>query len=64
MFHNCDNTALVEGAEVVLYFTCGRGPRGNVPGKLYLLNDAFILPTGAKFSISKREELQVSGGHS
>ena len=63
MYHNCDNPALVEGAEVVLYFVCGRGPKGMVPGKLYLLNDAYIVPTGAKFSVNKREELQISGGN-
>ena len=43
MYHNCHNDALVEEAEVIIYFACGRGPKGSIPGKLFLLEDTFIL---------------------
>ena len=64
MYHNCDTAALVEGAEVVLYFAYGRGPKGSIVGKLFLLEDTFILGIDQRDPCSwtpvKRQEIEIS----
>ena len=65
MFRNIDNAALVDGTEVVLFFALGRGPKGTATGRLYLMNDSFILPTQKTYTSLmlpvKRELIDITG---
>ena len=65
MFRNIDNAALVDGVEVVILFVLGRGPKGTAPGRLYLMNDTFILPTKKTYTSlmlpAKRELIDITG---
>ena len=48
MYQHCDHQMLVEGQDLIIYYGTGRGPLGSMPGMLYMMNDAFILPNGSK----------------
>ena len=48
MHQHCDHQMLAEGQDIIIYYGTGRGPLGSLPGMLYMLNDAFILPNGSK----------------
>lgn len=45
---NAGSVALAESIEVVLYFVTGRAPIGGLPGMLYLMKDAAIVPLQMK----------------
>ena len=45
---NAGCVALAESIEVVLYFVTGRAPIGGLPGMLYLMKDAAIVPLQMK----------------
>ena len=63
MYHNCDAADIVEGARVVLYFAYGLGPKGSTAGKLFLLQDTFILGIDQKdpclWTPVKRQEIEI-----
>ena len=48
MYQHCDHQMLADGQDIIIYYGTGRGPLGSMPGMLYMLNDAFILPNGTK----------------
>ena len=64
MYHNCYNTALISETEVIIYFAYGRGPKGSILGKLFLLEDTFILGIEHGNSLSytpvKRQEIEIN----
>ena len=39
------------GREIILYYSTGRGPIGNVPGMLYALKGSVIIAVGSKIPL-------------
>ena len=61
--HNAVSTRICADIEVVLYHVTGRGPLGNVPGMLYLFQDALIVAVSKKNPpYVKRMQVEVKGG--
>ena len=46
MKQNSTSRLLQQFQQVVIYFGCGRGPKGSAAGMLYLMKDAVIYPVG------------------
>ena len=61
MKHNARSPALENFQDVILYYGLGRGPIGSAQGKLYLMDDAFIVRVGEPSSsgFMKTEQLNV-----
>ena len=59
---NASSLALQNFQEVILYYVTGRGPIGGVPGMLYLMKDAVVVPIGAPrlSGVAKRELLNIA----
>ena len=44
--HHAINDCMQDGMEVVLYFVTARPPKNSVPGMLYVMKEAAIVPVG------------------
>jgi hypothetical protein len=59
---NARAVALVNNAEVLLYFATGRGELKNTPGMVYAMKDAVIMPLGKQF-LPPAPKMHIPIGH-